>query len=59
MQQTFFAIGHFLEWTFTLLSGAGWLPVIATTTVMTIGFIYWMGLQSKYNRKAKANNTLA
>ena len=59
MQQTFFAIGHFLEWTFTILSGSGWLPVIGITAVMTIGFLYWMGLQSKYDRKAKANNTLA
>ncbi|MBK8500199.1 MAG: hypothetical protein IPL52_15595 [Flavobacteriales bacterium] len=59
MQQTFFAIGHFLEWTFTFLSGMGWLPVIGITAVMTIGFLYWMGLQSKYNRKAKANSTLA
>lgn len=59
MQQTFFAIGHFLEWTFTLLSSMQWLPVVAMTVVMFLGFGYWLLLQSRYNKKARANGTIA
>lgn len=59
MQQIAFAIGHFLEWTFTLIAALGWLPVTLTTIVMFVGLIYWLALQGKYNRRAKAENTLA
>lgn len=59
MQEISFALGRFLEWSFTILTSMGWLPVIGITAVMTIGFLYWMALQSKYNRKAETNNTLA
>jgi hypothetical protein len=59
MQQTFFAIGHFLEWTFTMLSSMQWLPVVAMTVVMSLGFCYWLLLQSRYNKKARANGTIA
>ncbi|MBK6829345.1 MAG: hypothetical protein IPG92_00740 [Flavobacteriales bacterium] len=59
MQQISFAIGHFLEWTFKILTGMGWLPVILVTVIMFVGLFYWLNLQGRYNRKAKANNTLA
>ena len=59
MQQIFFAIGHFLEWTFKVLTAMGWLPVTLITIVMFGGLFFWLALQAKYDRKAKANNTLA
>ena len=59
MQQIFFAIGHFLEWTFKVLTSMGWLPVTLITIVMFGGLFFWLALQAKYDRKAKANNTLA
>ncbi len=59
MQQIFFAIGHFLEWTFNILTAMGWLPVTLITVVMFGGLFFWLALQAKYNRKAKASNTLA
>ncbi|MBK9176374.1 MAG: hypothetical protein IPM46_08540 [Flavobacteriales bacterium] len=59
MQKIAFAIGHLLEWTFTGLAALGWLPVILTTIVLFFGLIYWLALQGKYNRRAKAENTLA
>lgn len=59
MQKIAFAIGRFLEWTFTMLSALGWLPVILTTFVLFFGLVYWLSLQGRYNRRAKAENTLA
>lgn len=59
MQQISFAIGHFLEWTFKLLSAMGWLPVILITALLFFGLFYWLMLQARYNRKARENNTLA
>lgn len=59
MQQISFAIGHFFKWCFTFLSGMGWMPVVGITALMFFGLVYWLLLQSKYNNKAKANNTLA
>jgi len=59
MQQTFFAIGHFLEATFTLITAMGWLPVTMISIVMFVGLFYWLSLQARYDRKARANNTMA
>lgn len=59
MQQITFAIGHFLEWTFTALSAMGWLPVTLISGTLFFGLVYWLGLQGRYNRKAKANGTIA
>ncbi len=59
MQQTFFAIGHFLEWTFKIITGMGWLPVVLVSALLFVGLVYWLMLQGRYNRKAKADNTLA
>lgn len=59
MQDLAFAIGHFLEWTFKILTKLGWMPVVATSLVLFVGFVYWMMLQGRYNRKAKAEGTLA
>jgi hypothetical protein len=54
MTQVWFSIGHFFQWTFNkLLVPMGWLPVILIAIVMTIGTIYWLRLQGKYNRKAR------
>lgn len=59
MQQTFFAIGHFLEWTFKIITSMGWLPVVLVSALLFVGLVYWLMLQGRYNRKAKADNTLA
>lgn len=59
MQQTFFAIGQFLEATFTIITAMGWLPVTLITILMFVGLFYWLALQARYNSKARANNTLA
>jgi hypothetical protein len=59
MQDIAFAAGHFLEWTFKGLAKLGWLPVTATSLVLFFGFLYWMMLQGRYNRKAKAEGTIA
>ena len=58
MQDIAFAIGHFLEWCFKLLVNMGWFPVTLFTVIMFLGFIYWLNLQGRYNRKAKETNTL-
>ncbi len=58
MQQTFFAIGHFLEATFRVLASMGWMPVTAISLLMGFGLIYWLVLQGKYNRKAHSDGTL-
>lgn len=59
MQQMFFAIGHFLEWSFKILTFMDWLPVKAITVLMLAGTCYWLMLQSRYNKKARANGTQA
>lgn len=54
MTHVWFSIGHFFQKTFDLLLvPAGWVPVMAITIVMTIGTIYWLRLQGKYNRQAR------
>jgi len=58
MQQISFAIGHFLEDTFKILSAMGWMPVIGISIVLGLGFLYWMNLQAKYSRKAQKDGTL-
>jgi len=59
MQEIAFAIGHFLEWCFSLLVMMGWLPVTLFTVTMFLGFVYWLNLQGRYDRRAKRTNTLA
>ncbi|HRH38181.1 MAG TPA: hypothetical protein PK760_07545 [Flavobacteriales bacterium] len=59
MQQTFYAIGHFLEWTYRILVKMGWLPVTLITVLLFGGLFYWLMLQGRYNRRAKETNTLA
>ncbi|MFN3874375.1 MAG: hypothetical protein ACK4L7_00485 [Flavobacteriales bacterium] len=59
MQDISFAIGHFLEWTFKIIIALGWLPVTATALILFFGFVYWLVLQGRYNRKAKAEGTMA
>ncbi len=59
MQQIAFSIGQLLEATFTFLPALGWLPVIGICIVIFLGLVYWMVLQARYDRRAKANNTLA
>jgi len=59
MQQISFAIGHFLEWSFQILSFMGWLPVTGIAILLFVGLVYWLNLQGKYNAKAKRDNTLA
>jgi len=58
MQSIYFAIGHFLEATFVGLAAMGWLPSIAISVVLGVGFLYWMNLQGKYSAKAKRDGTL-
>lgn len=58
MQDIAFALGHFLEWTFKLIIPLGWLPVAATSLLLFFGFVYWLVLQGRYNRKAKSEGTL-
>jgi hypothetical protein len=53
MTQVWFSIGHFFQWALKALVLMGWFPVIAITIVMTIGTIYWLRLQGKYNRQAR------
>lgn len=59
MQDIAFAIAKFLEATFTILPALGWLPNILFTIVGVLGMVYWLGLQGKYNRKAKEQGTIA
>jgi hypothetical protein len=59
MQDFAFALGHFLEWTFKILTTLGWLPVTAFTLIMAGGFFYWLMLQGRYNREAREKGSLA
>ncbi len=59
MQEISFAIARVLEATFTILPALGWFPVIAFSLIMFLGFVYWLMLQGRYNRKAKRDGTIA
>lgn len=59
MQDFAFGLGHFLEWSFKILTSLGWMPVIGTSLLLFFGLVYWLNLQGKYNRKAKQDGTLA
>lgn len=59
MQQIFFAIGHFLQWSFKIITSVEWLPVTLITVIMIVGSCYWLLLQSRYNKRARANGTTA
>ncbi len=59
MQDIAFGLGHFLEWTFSILTTMGWGPVTMTSLILFFGLIYWLRLQGRYNRKAKQDGTLA
>lgn len=59
MQEISFAIGKFLEATFTILPALDWLPNIAFILTLSFGMLYWLVLQGRYNRKAKQDGTLA
>jgi hypothetical protein len=59
MQQISFAIGHFLEWALSILSGLGWLPSIGISLLLFFGIVYWLNLQGRYNRKAEKDGTMA
>jgi len=59
MQDIAFALGHFMEWTFKILEMMGWMPVTLTSITLFVGMLYWLNLQGKYNRKAKADGTMA
>ena len=58
MQDIAFAIGHLMENTFKILRAMGWMPVIGISIVLSVGFVYWLYLQGKYNAKAKKDGTL-
>ncbi|MEZ4739796.1 MAG: hypothetical protein R2818_10710 [Flavobacteriales bacterium] len=58
MQQISFAIGHFLEDTFGILTAMGWMPVTGISLILAFGLVYWLNLQGKYSRKAKKDGTL-
>lgn len=59
MQDFAFGLGHFLEWTFTFITALGWAPVYMISGLLFVGLVYWLNQQGRYNRKAKADNTLA
>jgi hypothetical protein len=59
MQQISFALGHFMEWTFTIITGLGWLPSIGISLLLFFGIVYWLNLQGRYNRKAEKDGTMA
>lgn len=49
----FFAIGHFLEWSFGIISKAEWsLPVIFIAVIM-FGMVYWLSWEKRLTRRAK------
>jgi len=54
MRDFWFGFGHIsqkvLGW---LITPWGWGPVTIFTIVMAAGAIYWLMLQSRYNRRAK------
>ena len=59
MQQIAFALGHVMEWTFTSITGLGWLPSIGISVVLFSGIVYWLNLQRRYDRKAEKDGTMA
>jgi hypothetical protein len=59
MQKFAFALGHLLEATFKILTSLGWLPVVLSSLAIFFGIVYWLGLQGRYNRRAKEQGTLA
>ena len=59
MYKIFFAIGHFLETTFSILVAMGWLPVILISIILAVGLVYWLVLQDRYNKEARRRGTIA
>jgi hypothetical protein len=58
MQKIAFALGHFLESTFKILSWLGWMPITVISLLLGFGLVYWLTLQGRYNRKAAKEGTL-
>ena len=58
MNNIFFAIGHFLEATFTFIVALGWLPVIGISLILAFGMLYWLMLQRRYSEEARRRGTM-
>ncbi|MCO6482171.1 MAG: hypothetical protein J5I62_05210 [Flavobacteriales bacterium] len=52
----FFGIGHFLQWSFGLISKPQWGIPIAITVVLVFGMLYWLYWEKRYTRRAKERN---
>lgn len=52
----FFAIGHFLEWSFGIISTPEWGLPIAFIAVIMFGMAYWLVWEKRLTRRAKERN---
>ena len=53
MTNFFFAIGHFLQWTFQFIVAAKWIFPVIFIAVLLFGMAYWLRTQVVLSRKAK------
>ena len=53
MTNIFFAIGHFLQWTFSFLAAAKWTIPVLIIAVLLFGMGFWLWTQTVLTRKAK------
>lgn len=58
MTDVFNGIGNFFQWSFSLLERLGNGPNIFFWLLIGALVITWLGMQAKFNKEAKENNTL-
>lgn len=49
----FYAIGHFLQWSFGIISTPQWALPIAFIAVILFGMVYWLSWEKRFTRRAK------
>jgi hypothetical protein len=50
--------GHFFQWTFKFMPKLGNMPNLFFWIIIVSLVVTWLRMQSKFNKEAKANNTI-
>ncbi len=59
MTDVFNGIGSFFQWTFKIMKPMGFGTNLFFWLLIVVLVITWLRMQAKYNKEAKANNTMA
>lgn len=58
MTDVFNGIGDFFQWTFQFMKHVGFGANLFFWILIISLIVVWLGMQTKYNKEAKQNNTL-